>query len=171
MEVPYLVQRMSFRDGKPQGTQVPSFDETLSMDYMGSSEFEWGALPKSLKRICTQADALRIHVLTPFLKDCDGAQCSLVCLPEQVKEYSPFIHQMAAGTLRLKESTQMDRAITGKDYFGRPVDRFSFSFVAAWWDIDNDVMWTFGNGRAQRIIQAIRETRDRKRQAREKGWY
>ena len=45
--IPYLIQRGKFesRDFKE------GIDSILKFDYMGSSEFEWGALPKSLQAI------------------------------------------------------------------------------------------------------------------------
>ena len=42
----WLIQRAKFEDRKSTG-----IDSILSFDYMGSAEFEWGALPKSLKFI------------------------------------------------------------------------------------------------------------------------
>lgn len=42
----YLVQRMTSRDAGRSG-----FDGYFELDYMGSAEFEWGAIPDSLKAI------------------------------------------------------------------------------------------------------------------------
>jgi hypothetical protein len=47
MKMPYLVQRLKFREHPQEKSK--GVDKFFSMDYMGSSEFEWGALPKALK--------------------------------------------------------------------------------------------------------------------------
>ena len=50
---PYLVQRLDPRNEKYPGTGVHKY---FSMDYMGSAEFEFGALPQTLKAIRERAD-------------------------------------------------------------------------------------------------------------------
>lgn len=42
---PYLVQRGKIRHPLVEGR----FSDAVNLDYMGSAEFEWGALPKSLR--------------------------------------------------------------------------------------------------------------------------
>lgn len=54
--LPYLVQRLRRREF-PSST-AKGVDQHFSMDYMGSSEFEWGALPAALR-------ALRAALPTP----------------------------------------------------------------------------------------------------------
>lgn len=46
--LPTLVQRMTFRKESPIGDKK-GVDAAFSFDYMGSSEFEWGALPAALR--------------------------------------------------------------------------------------------------------------------------
>jgi hypothetical protein len=57
--LPYLVQRMELR--KYGAEDRKGVDRYFSMDYMGSSEFEWGALPNTLK-------VLRAMTLPPPVK-------------------------------------------------------------------------------------------------------
>lgn len=45
----YLVQRGEFKDIDID--KINGIDDLVGFQYMGSSEYEWGALPKSLKRI------------------------------------------------------------------------------------------------------------------------
>ena len=45
----YLVQRGNFID-KVNISTIEGLDSIVHFDYMGSSEFEWGSLPKSLRR-------------------------------------------------------------------------------------------------------------------------
>jgi len=49
---PYLVQRLSLhytRRNKPIEINSKSFSDYLRCDYMGAAEFEWGAIPGTLK--------------------------------------------------------------------------------------------------------------------------
>ena len=56
----YLVQRGTFRD-KIDISKITGIDSIISWDYMGSSEFEFGALPTSLKRIVFNYRNNKIH--------------------------------------------------------------------------------------------------------------
>lgn len=47
MNLPTLIQRMNFR--KDPSDHQKGVDRLFSFDYMGSSEFEWGALPAALR--------------------------------------------------------------------------------------------------------------------------
>lgn len=53
---PYLIQRVHRRQGHPK----LGVDACFGMDYMGSAEFEWGALPQTLKRMRANLDAIRV---------------------------------------------------------------------------------------------------------------
>lgn len=48
LPLPYLVQRMEEREGPNDRKGVEAF---FCMNYMGSAEFEFGALPNALRRI------------------------------------------------------------------------------------------------------------------------
>jgi hypothetical protein len=52
--IPYLLQRCTF---KKEFDKNETFDRNVSCDYMGSSEFEWGAWPKSLRAVCADLSA------------------------------------------------------------------------------------------------------------------
>lgn len=45
--IPYLIQRMTRWDSEGE----EGVDSNFMMDYMGSSEFEWGALPRTLEHM------------------------------------------------------------------------------------------------------------------------
>lgn len=67
-----LIQRGTFETREYK----TGIDSILKFDYMGSSEFEWGALPKSLGRIRENIDSytyldvpIKDKVITVFCKD------------------------------------------------------------------------------------------------------
>ncbi len=118
---PYLIQRATFR----YNAEKTGIDRILSFDYMGSSEFEWGALPASLKRIRAERDKYRTidisikgKTITVFTKD------------EPDMEYFNWLTE---GRLHLKEFSAFDQYIKGEGYFAM---KFDF-----WWDIENDIMF------------------------------
>ncbi len=66
----YLVQRGTINRPLSQYTDV-RISEAIDLDYMGSSEFEFGALPKSLRAFEAEADALNSRVV-PSVTDAEG---------------------------------------------------------------------------------------------------
>lgn len=161
---PYLIQRMKFREPK----EGPTIDGILRMDYMGSAEFEFGALPASLKEMCRDLESLSIHMLNDVV-NVDGKRLCLICKESDVEEYSKFIPKLIERKLRLKEASYLDQEHTGKDFAGRPLSEYNRT--DAWWDIDNHIMFTYGKDNARKILNAISALRDKKKAAGERGWY
>ena len=169
MKTPYLIQRMSFKEK----TEARNFDAVISMDYMGSSEFEFGALPASLKVLAKAADGLVLRMFKSYT-DCEGRRlCIVACSEADIDEYAGFIDELAKGMkceYRTKEMTYFQEAMTGKDCMGK---NYSERLVKAeaWWDIVNHVIFTFGKDRAERIVDAVRATRDAKKAEGKAEWF
>jgi hypothetical protein len=47
---PYLIQRGSFKN--ISDNEIVGIDSLISFEYMGSSEFEWGSIPKAMIDLC-----------------------------------------------------------------------------------------------------------------------
>ena len=169
INTPWLIQRISFKSNKVEN---PSFDELLSLDYMGSAEFEFGALPKSLKILCRNCDDLNIFK-EESIKRVDGEPLYMICMNQDRNTYFPYIQKMIKGEIHLKESHQMEAALTGKKYSWRDdkVKDLNKDIPSSWWDIENHVLWTFGKKNAIKILKAIRRTRNKKREDKQEGWY
>lgn len=121
--IPYLVQRASF---KKRENRI-GIDAILSFDYMGSSEFEWGALPASLKRIRANIANFKFYIL--FV----GDKSITVFSDQSVELLQEYLDKLAKNTFHCKEFTAFDKYIKGGEYFS---NKFDF-----WWDIQNDIMW------------------------------
>lgn len=120
----YLIQRAQFEDRDFK----TGIDSILSFDYMGSSEFEWGALPKSLKFIRQNINEY-VYLDVPIKEK----QITVFC-PDHLKtEVKKYLTALADKKMRLKEFSGFDDYIKGDGYFK---DRFDF-----WWDIENHVMF------------------------------
>lgn len=166
MRTPYLIQRMRFKNN-PTGETI---DGILEMDYMGSAEFEFGALPESLKKMTKTADEIIIEIFKD-IKNYKNQKLCLIGLESDIYEYLSYVDDLINERLRLKERTNIKESITGKDFRGRPVKEDSHFTINAWWDIDNQIMFCFGKDNARKIIKAIKALRDKKKKEKVEGWY
>lgn len=89
--IPYLIQRCTVKGGF-QKTQKVS--EYLSLDYMGSAEFEFGSIPKCLREFKARIDELTISTCVVVRK---GKPCnvSVLALPGQLAVYDKFFKECA----------------------------------------------------------------------------
>lgn len=121
----YLLQRAKFSDNKNK----KGIDKILSFDYMGSSEFEFGALPKSLKRI-------RASISEYVYEDyrIDGIDFTLFSTPAVQQDFEGFLRKLKYRKIRLKESTYVNYLwgnSEGSKYFKRDF----------WWSVDEHFMF------------------------------
>ena len=79
--------------------------------------------------------------------------------------------EFAFDNIRLKERSYFKESIFGEDFMGRKINENSFYNTDAWWDIENDIIFTFGKKNAKKILRTIKNTRDKKESEGEKGWY
>lgn len=163
-ETPWLIQRMNLKETT---VPSPSIDELLSFDYMGSAEFEFGALPKSLKQMTSVVDDIEVFGMKQY-KAFDGKMICLICTKEQFEIYKEFIPGLIDDKYRLKEWTKLRDRIQG-EMFGSPLREDQLKM--AWWDIDFNVMFCMGKEEARKILKSIKVVRDRKKKSKEEGWY
>lgn len=131
----YLIQRGTInRPIAPLGKRL---SEAVRLDYMGSAEFEFGALPKSFRAMdnsgvsVSEAPTISdrghtLMVLHPFKSD---------------EDFAAYCSKLA--DLRDPNSRTRCKEWHGfKEGFGsKPWERgIAPDF---WWDIDNHVMWSF----------------------------
>lgn len=93
-------------------------------DYMGSSEFEWGAVPKALKEFAAQPDLTSFVVKVPITdirRPC-GTKVGVTDPDDKITFYaigaaakkdeiSERIRELAAHKCHLKEGTRIDHAV------------------------------------------------------------
>lgn len=128
---PYLIQRASI---KLNPSHTKKISENIETDYMGSSEFEFGALPKSLCAI--SADLKLYHTIQVKEISNEKGQPLIVWskIPfENLPEYVDHLKQIRLGKLHLKEATHFEKDC-------KPTRWKTTDF---WWDLDNDVMFSF----------------------------
>jgi len=121
---PYLIQRAKFENRDYKN----GIDSILSFDYMGSSEFEFGALPKSLTRI---RENIISYVYFDFV--INQKVITVLCKESVKQEIDDYLINLSRRIYRLKEFSAFDDYIKGDGYFK---DKFDL-----WWDIENDLMF------------------------------
>lgn len=139
----FLTQRLTRRTT----TGGKGFDAAFACQYMGAAEFEWGAIPESLKRI-RAAKKIGVHegvvtrrsiTATVFVV---GDVKRIAAVPDLLTDW--LVDDYPRG----KEST----------YFPEAVDGTTQEWHAdthAWWALNADVMWTLDAGIADDLLKAV----------------
>lgn len=142
----YLVQRMTSRTGTPNPAR--GFDGYFELDYMGSSEFEWGAIPKALKsmrrvnsRVEPQDVIISGRVYRIYFVGAPG-----------VSNNARDFELWASGDERKpaffgKEWTHLPEILSGS--------KASWIDTDAWWSIEDDVAWALDEKVANRLAAAF----------------
>lgn len=143
MRTPYLIQRGKINRPMTDGR----FSEMVDLDYMGSAEFEFGALPKSLRALQANVDSISVTV-EPRIQGDNGENLRILHTfgPDEYEEYLAYLLKLREGTLHTKESTWFDK---------EHPKRFASLRCDVWWDIDNHVMWTFDKNFMKRLPDAL----------------
>lgn len=142
MSDPYLVQRARF---KANGA-VPSqgWDAIVSHDYMGSAEFEFGALPAAMRVLVATRKSL---VAVPTArKSHDGHDLVVICEKERESDAIAAVEQILCGKARLKDPALIKERLSG-DRHCRDTE--------IWWDLQNNWIATLGMKNASRLLEAI----------------
>lgn len=150
--LPYLVQRMKLRD-KVREDLPPGVDVMYSMDYMGAAEFEFGALPKSLRRITSVVDKFEVTKVEKVAAK-DGRRLYLLCHRHATAELLKVsVPLLLSGKARLKEATNLEESLNSPER--------TYHCCDAWWDIDHDFFLILGEKNAAKTLEALKALRDR----------
>ncbi len=139
------------QEGKFTEDAVSLRKGVFEYDYMGSSEFEFGAIPRAVKEMIKKQDRLisfKIIVLGQNIerdiltgKRYDDCSFFAICDVQQLTDVERNIRAVLSGEQRLKESLHLHNAL-GKDK-GKP------GSIGGWFEVDNgyyffidQVMWT-----------------------------
>jgi hypothetical protein len=142
MKKTYLLQRAKFEDDSSR----KGIDSVLSFDYMGSHEFECGALPQSLKSI--REDISKYIHFQYYFKDYPSKCASVFCKKEAKDSVIDTIEQLSKKELRLKEYCDLDKYIS---------DDNKFRHSDFWWDIENNFMfWKFNPDFGSKFLELIK---------------
>lgn len=149
----WLLQRCTMRKEVKPG-QVTGFDSAFSNDYMGSAEFEFGALPKSLRAVTPHLDKYQIYQDKRY-KKADGQGLFLFCTPEMKEEVLSRIELLYRDEINLKERSGLADCLNAQDEKGYGTD------INLWWDIENHFFFGIGKPTIQRLELALTRLKEK----------
>lgn len=132
MQAPYLIQRATIET--PLADDSSRLSQAVNFDYMGSAEFEFGALPKSFRRIEAVADDWKCRRVEEIKEGDKPLRVYSALTDDEFEQYKQHLIAARSGKLHTKESTYFEH-----DH----AERFKYARADFWWDIDNDVMFGF----------------------------
>lgn len=136
----YLVHRMTVEE-RPHKT---GFDAHVSLDYMGSSEYEWGGPNRALKAIREPGD---ITVTSAEVTRKGVTRTAWFTGPASTidEAVTAFTEWVSAEHLDSMEATYMDRYFEGEDTWR----------IDAWWAYNALLMWSFDEAKTRVIAEAL----------------
>ena len=164
----YLVQTGTMKEISTE--DVTGIDCQVSYNYMGSAEFEFGALNKSLKRILLKIED---YFITPIsaqeIKTPNGQPIRIICGKNCLADIIDFIKREVSGkdVRRTKERTDIYEIfnVLQKPRKSYTHWRTSISKTNFWWDVENDWMMIYNKKHADDLffgLQKLKERFDRK---------
>lgn len=136
----WLVQRLRAPYAAPGRA---GFDALFACDYMGSAEFEWGAVPKALqsvrsaKRLTVEAHEITWGGVTRTVWFVGPEQG----MAEKIADWDDWCAEGCQG----KERSRFTEAFGGhlEDWHGDPI---------AWWSLRDDIAWTLDAETAEKLL-------------------
>lgn len=156
-----LVQSGHFRRNVDdiEKKDINGLDDIVGLDYMGSADFEWGSLPKSLRRMTINKDFYKVFVFNQY-KDENGNSLKVYAPHVFFKNIQNIVDRLAVNGYGLQEYCSLHRHIQKEEkkeedtFFGYKDDR------DFWWDIENDFFMFFEH--TDKVLQAMDALRKRK---------
>lgn len=160
MKRPYLIQRCNIEDIKGK-----TLDKMLRYDYMGSSEFEFGALFKALTKIANNFDKYKYSMFKQIIHE-DGRRICIIC-PEDfdTEQYIKFLLGVIEKDIKRKEldcsysydlGDGFNLSLKEPIYFTVSTKKNrKYNYVDVWWDLDNNVLFTFGKNQCKALFNAL----------------
>lgn len=138
---PYLIQRGLIN--RPLGdSKGKRFFQTVNFDYMGSAEFEFGALPASLNRLRVLNFKAKLHKFDGITYNGQPLRIWTYYEGEQLEIIKKNLLKLRGGETYTKEWT----------YFANDMN---LSKCDLWWDIKNDVIFSFDKLYMNRLQQHL----------------
>lgn len=148
VQTPYLIQRAKIRI--PVAAKNTRLSQAVDMDYMGSSEFEFGALPKSFRRIESVKSDWRCQVVESISQDGEPLQVWSTFTGEDFEKYVGYLTAFRNGKgNRTKEAVRFESS--------REQTSYSPNF---WWDLSNDAMFGFNKQFMKRVGDYVQSSLD-----------
>jgi hypothetical protein len=146
MKAPYLIQRGRIQyplvKDRTQQVHVPRLSEAVALDYMGAAEFEYGALPRSLRAVQHTMPLYTEYVFPGLKRETEKGEIQTLRVfgnfdtPLQVTQYMAFLEEIIQHKLYVKEATRFTDVV-------KPEWWTVGYYPDFWWDIQNHVFMYF----------------------------
>ena len=131
-------------------------DAYIRMNYMGSAEYEWGAVPNCIQRIRENSNNYEV-VVTDILNT-NGVPLILCCNKENTVDLIQYIKEYIEHPYNLKEPCGLEHHCTNPKY-NDDVSRNHYAFVRKenqfWLDIEHDWFATFGAADRLHVFETV----------------
>ena len=135
---------------KPLAPADATLTLSLNLEYMGSAEFEFRALPFSLRALRSAHEQGNMVIrLVPEISE-DGSPLRVLSIfnEEDFKEYTIELHKLRYHNPYTKESTYFQFDLKKRFPGFDPPTSF-------WWDIQNHAMWSFNKRYMNRLVSYL----------------
>ena len=147
----WLVQRGDFKERE----EKTGIDRLITWDYMGSAEFEWGALPRAYKYIIDNKSQYQMYVMKNMANR-NGVPLCIFCKRDEHKKIIATLDEFRKKPYGLKEYISFAEEYKTPRY---PIPGYDVIHDHFWFDIENHFMWFFGaNDRVNAFFDAITES-------------
>jgi hypothetical protein len=137
----WLVQRL--RKSYPSEVRA-GFDAVFALDYMGSAEFEWGAIPKALQSV-RSAERLVVEPREVTWAGVTRTVWFVGPVQGMAEKIADWDAWCVEENCRGKESSYFPQAFGGhlKDWHRDPI---------AWWSLRDDIAWALDAETAEKLL-------------------
>lgn len=156
---PYLIQRAKFKDISID--DVTNIDSILSFDYMGSAEFEFGALFKTLTRIRDRiSERMNTYAISHITLN--EKEITIFVNTDEVSaiEINTVLNGLGGiskNGYHLKEYSGFNTYISPDEYDIKSQIKHPHN-IDLWWDIDNDfIFWKRDDEFELKFMKALKK--------------
>lgn len=133
----YLIQRGDFRER----SEKTGIDRIITWDYMGSAEFEWGALPKAYGYIMENYSKYGMYIEND-MANVNGVPLCIFCKESEYAVVKATLDAYRKKPCILKEYISFEREYEAP--YQHPVPGYDVIRDHFWFDIEHHFMWFFG---------------------------
>jgi hypothetical protein len=137
-----LIQRGRFNNTE----DAKGIDSIIGFEYMGSAEYEHGALYKSLQRIRNYLPLYSMEYIEYLNRD--NELMAVFCKKDSLEDVKGKIEQLITDTVRCRE-------YCGLKHYTQTIPSEVKGESNFWWDIENDFMICFGEEKANQVKVAL----------------
>lgn len=142
----YLVQRAEIN--RPLNDYSGKrFSHAVDLDYMGSSEFEWGATAKGLRDIQAHAGEFKITSVRHITREDKVLRIYHKMTDDQLKEYTDKLTEIWEQGMQAEQAKE-------RTHFYRSAKSYELE-TDLWWDLLNCVIWSFDKNFMMRLTDHL----------------